>query len=315
MLEFVMQLLQGFINGVLGKNRREKYKLTERLRAERTEYDRLAKEQEQQLRTNEQLIKERDRISKQYSQTQREHQQLQRSHNQLTSQHTQLQQAYKQLEHKHHNSEGQQKELEKQLANAISQREAIALERDKLVEMAAEDERKLNSQLSEERSNIAQLRRKKTSLEAKLSNCLYRHAPVANAEKSGENKDKTATDNSEPEALNDLNLEDFAIAIVGGHDSLRQYIIEELKQKHSVRKNNIRELSAEHSSDHGRVKDKIQHCHFVFIITESISHRLGNAVMDLRNKGALEGEVIRLDKTGHHSVLSTMLKHIADQMN
>lgn len=148
-------------------------------------------------------------------------------------------------------------------------------------------------------------------LEASLARQVYQYPPLTDTDKSLANEDKVSLNDIDPDVLKGVDLSKVSIALVGGHDNTRHHVIEKLQQAHGLKKRYLHELSHEHTSDRGQVKEKIKNCDFVFVITGYVSHKLHDSVMQLRDKDALKGDVIRLDNHGTTGVLRDILTYVA----
>ncbi len=311
MFKFVIQPLQLFLDGAIGKDRQANRSLTKKLHLARADCDYLQRQQDALERSHKKLKQTCDRITQQQKQLQNEYVQLQKRCEELAL---------------------AKEKSEKQLAIAINHNEQLTakqsalvlqiqekeIEIKQLVKLADDDEKGFLAQAekltlalnNKERENV-QLVGEIAVLEASLARQTYQHPQIFESEKSLTNDDKTPLNDINPEVLKCVDLSNVSIALVGGHDNTRHHVIEKLQQVHGLKKRHLHELSHEHTSDRGQVKEKIKNCDFVFVITGYISHKLHDSVMQLRDKDALKGDVVRLDNHGTTGVLRDILTYVA----
>ena len=333
MLEFIIQPLHIFLNGVIGKDRKAKKTLAKRLSEERAAYNRLHRENKLLNRQYKEAVVERDRSTVECDRLIHQQNRLSAQCSQLQASFNQSKQACVQLEQtlrrQQQASKAQLAIISQEKKDLISEKEQLysalnALEHEvknlernnaDYVGIASDDAKKYAAELKRERDTVSRLLRERGSLKAKLETCLYQQPSEGCANDVAVNDDETALNDTLPEALSSLDLSDVSVAIVGGHDNLHSYVTTKFQKDNGIRKNKIRTLSDDHSSsDLGHVKEKIQGCDFIFVITEYISHKLSRSVMELKKKGSLSGEVVRLDKTGTTAVIKSILSHIASQI-
>ena len=325
MLEFIVQPLRVFLDGVLGKDRKAKQKLTKRLAAERAAYSQLLQNQNDLERDRQQIAADRDRLTANYSQLENQYKQLQTNQSQLQKSCAQLDQARASLLAERATAKKQIEAVSQSNREIALEKAALSLKIEELktdikylkknnaeyVDMANEDVKKYEQALKQKRDRINQLLREKASLRAKLNICIHQKSSEARDTDSDSNTDKAALNDIPSEILDSLDLSDTSIAVVGGHDNLHSYLTDKLQRKHGIRKNKIRTINDDHGWDHGNVKERVQNFDYIFVVTEHMSHKLSGSVMDLRSKHSLSGEVIRLDTKGTTTVLKSILSHIA----
>ncbi|MGB3767256.1 MAG: DUF2325 domain-containing protein [Phormidesmis sp.] len=305
MFEFIIQPLQLFLDGAVGKDRQAKRSLTMKLHHARADCDRLRYQQTRLERDHEKLKQTCDRVTKRQKQLQKRCDAMASAQKKTEKQLAIAAKRHKQL-------------TAKQSALALQIQE-LKIENNQLVKLADDDEQRFTAQaeklklaLTGERQKNAQLTGEIIVLEASLARQAYQYPQPVNPDKSPTNRPKIPL-NIDLETLNGVDLSDISIALVGGHDNTRHHVIEKLQQAHGLKKRYLHELSHEHTSDRGNVKEKIKNCDFVFVITGYISHKLHDSVMQLKDKDAIKGDVVRLDNHGASGVLRDILTHIAHQ--
>ncbi|PZO09723.1 MAG: hypothetical protein DCF25_21420 [Leptolyngbya foveolarum] len=311
MFEFIIQPLQLFLDGAIGKDRQAKRSLTKKLHLARADCEYLQRQQDCLEQSHQKLKQTCDRITQRQKQLQSEYVQLQKRFGVLAV---------------------AQQKAEEQWAIAVDCNERLTVEQStlavqlqdleteikQLVKLADDDEKRFSAQAenltlaleNEKRENV-QLTGEIAVLEASLARQTYQQPQPSNAGKSPTHDHKIPPNDINPDVLKCVDLSEVSIALVGGHDNTRHHVIEKLQQAHGLKKRHLHELSHEHTSDRRQVKEKIKNCDFVFVITGYISHKLHDSVMQLRDKDALKGDVVRLDNHGATGVLRDILTYVA----
>ena len=319
MLELIIQPLKAFLDGVLGKDRREKKKLATKLIAARAERDRLSQARNLLDDGYERVTTERDRLKSNYkhlvathkqlkldyAQLQESHSQLEKKHqeaiterdrtthlyNQLKDNHRQLQDKCRQLEQNYENWTQEQAETQKLFAIASDENQKFADEKEKL----KEENVQLNCEIA--------------VLEDELARQAYQYD---SQDEAAADASKMPINSVSSEQLSRMDLADSIIALVGGHDSTRHQVIRKLQNNHGLKEHHLHEVKPDQRSSSSSIREKIQHCDFVFIIAGYMPHKLSKSVMQLRNKAAIKGEVIPLETRGATGVLREILTYIAN---
>lgn len=300
MFELIIQPLQLFFNGASGKDRQAKRRLTKKLRQARVDYDYLRYDQDCLERNYQEINQERDRLKLEGDRLINQHNQLKENYLQLQQRHSQLKENYLQLEQNHKNWTVEQEETRKLFTIASDENKKFAVEKENLA---------LRLQVAKD-ENI-QLFGEVAVLEDELMRQSYQHTQHNHQTQQIANTHKTSVSAVSLECLSNIDLSDTSIAVVGGHDNTRHHVIKSLRDNHGIKKHHIHEVSHDRTSDRGSIKDKIQHCDFVFIITGYMSHTLSKSVMQLKHKAAIKGDVIPLEPRGATGVLREILTYIA----
>lgn len=104
-----------------------------------------------------------------------------------------------------------------------------------------------------------------------------------------------------------LNLSLLSLALVGGHTATRQAIIQELQEQyHLDRAIEIAPSSKERASN-SMVRSKIGNCQLIVLITGYMGHDLSTIVSNLKQEGALTGEVLPITCRGKSGVVREIL--------
>lgn len=107
------------------------------------------------------------------------------------------------------------------------------------------------------------------------------------------------------------NLSNLVLGIVGGHEATRREVIHELTEKYQLRR--CVEVPPTWEGRHQKrvVRQKLEHCDLIVIITGYMNHSLTHAVFALKSSGALRGEVVLLNFRGKSGVVREILRLIA----
>lgn len=106
-------------------------------------------------------------------------------------------------------------------------------------------------------------------------------------------------------------LSNLVLGIVGGHEATRREVIHELTEKYQLRR--CVEVPPTWEGRHQKrvVRQKLEHCHLIVIITGYMNHSLTQAVFALKESGALRGEVVLLNFRGKSGVVREILRLVA----
>lgn len=108
-----------------------------------------------------------------------------------------------------------------------------------------------------------------------------------------------------------LDLSGYSVALVGGHPTTRQGVLQELANTYGLNMRNCVEIPpfTEASTSSSKVRAKISRCDLVVIITGYMGHGLTQIVYDLKNAGAIAGEVMMLNCRGKSGVVREILQY------
>lgn len=103
-------------------------------------------------------------------------------------------------------------------------------------------------------------------------------------------------------------LADIFLGIVGGQDVTRREVIRELSEQHGLRR--WVEVPALHECNIQKrvLKEKIERCDLIVIVTGYMNHSLTKAVYALKTAGALAGDVVLLNFRGKSGIVREVLK-------
>ena len=105
-----------------------------------------------------------------------------------------------------------------------------------------------------------------------------------------------------------VDLSQLYLGLVGGHDATRRGVVDTLSADYGLKRwvevpphwdSNIRKRG---------LKDKLQQCDLIVIITGYMNHSLTQAVFALKNSGSLRGEVVLLNFRGRSGVVREILR-------
>lgn len=113
--------------------------------------------------------------------------------------------------------------------------------------------------------------------------------------------------NLEPDKLGE-ELADVFLGIVGGQDVTRRDVIRELSEQHGLQR--WVEVPALHECNIQKrvLREKIERCDLIVIVTGYMNHSLTKAVYALKTAGALSGEVALLNFRGKSGIVREVLK-------
>ena len=106
-------------------------------------------------------------------------------------------------------------------------------------------------------------------------------------------------------------LSHLVLGIVGGHEATRREVIHELTEKYQLQR--CVEVPPTWEGRHQKrvVRQKLECCDLIVIITGYMNHSLTNAVFSLKSSGALRGEVVLLNFRGKSGVVREILRLVA----
>jgi hypothetical protein len=106
-----------------------------------------------------------------------------------------------------------------------------------------------------------------------------------------------------------INLSSHKVAIVGGTSRSVKKTAEILFQLGLPKDKFVEVTTEEHSSDK-LVKSKIENCTLVAVVTRKIGHDLSGIVKNLKNRQAINGDVIDLEYTAGATIADEIIKHV-----
>jgi len=223
---------------------------------------------------------------------------MQQRHGALKTKHGQLKAQYTQLEAKHNKLLGRYDELKKE-SNA-------------LVTIADGEAQEWLTENAELRSQLEALEAEKNALAGRV---IVLEHKIDLEKFSRDAADYEALATSEPElAIVDgefVDLSNFSLALVGGHETTHRKVKEELEKYGLKRCVHVPPHSRE-SNSRDQVKDKISNCDLVVTITSYLNHSLSESVKKLKANHVLAGEVIWLHSHGKSSVVKTVLNYFSE---
>lgn len=106
-------------------------------------------------------------------------------------------------------------------------------------------------------------------------------------------------------------LSHLVLGIVGGHEATRREVIHELTEKYQLRR--CVEVPPTWEGRHQKrvVRQKLECCDLIVIVTGYMNHSLTHAVFGLKSSGALRGEVVLLNFRGKSGVVREILRLVA----
>jgi hypothetical protein len=106
-----------------------------------------------------------------------------------------------------------------------------------------------------------------------------------------------------------INLSSLSLALVGGHQTTRREVINELTDKYNLK--NAIEIapSNEESINREKIKAKINHCDLIAMITGYMGHDLFQVVSQLQKDNTLKGKVLLLSCRGKSGIIREILKY------
>jgi Flp pilus assembly protein TadD len=102
-------------------------------------------------------------------------------------------------------------------------------------------------------------------------------------------------------------LSSLSLALVGGHAATRQAVIQELREQYHLDRAIEISPSSEERSSGSTVRSKIGDCRLIVLITGYMGHDLSTIVSNLKQEGALTGEVLPLACRGKSGVVREIL--------
>ena len=109
-----------------------------------------------------------------------------------------------------------------------------------------------------------------------------------------------------------LDLSGWRLALVGGHDSTRRGVTEALG-RYGV--HDIVEVppANQNKIDQGRVKEKVDRCDLIIVITGYLSHKMTKILHNLYQQNALAGELLYLNCRGCSGVVRDVIAYVQTQ--
>jgi hypothetical protein len=109
-----------------------------------------------------------------------------------------------------------------------------------------------------------------------------------------------------------VDLSDFSLALVGGRPPTRQEVFAELSEHYGLQKHRYVEVPPirEKNINRSRLKEKISGRDLIAVIVTYIGHDLTDMVSELKESGALSGEIIWVNESGKTGIVRSILAHI-----
>ncbi|MFB2937394.1 hypothetical protein ACE1B6_19275 [Aerosakkonemataceae cyanobacterium BLCC-F154] len=112
------------------------------------------------------------------------------------------------------------------------------------------------------------------------------------------------------EPSENIDLSGIRLALVGGHENTRFAVLSKLKNRYGLQEYVQIDSSRRRYLNHGCLKAKLSNCDLIVLITGFMGHSLSDAVMSLKNSGALKGDVLKL--TTQSNATSSVLREIVN---
>ena len=109
-----------------------------------------------------------------------------------------------------------------------------------------------------------------------------------------------------------IDLSTWKIALVGGHEATKRGVGQRLHQNHELR--TLVEIPPTHMSQQ-QLKQKLENCDLIVSIVGYTNHPLTHSVSQLKNRGALKGELLPLNCRGVSGVVREILAFVEDYQN
>ncbi|MEO0349402.1 MAG: hypothetical protein AAF282_05055 [Cyanobacteria bacterium P01_A01_bin.15] len=109
-----------------------------------------------------------------------------------------------------------------------------------------------------------------------------------------------------------IDLSEWKIALVGGHEATKRGVGQKLHQNHELR--TLVEIPPIHMSQQ-QLKQKLENCDLIVSIVGYSNHPLTRSVTQLKNRGALKGELLPLNCRGVSGVVREILAFVEDYQN
>ena len=101
------------------------------------------------------------------------------------------------------------------------------------------------------------------------------------------------------------------LGVVGGHEATQREVINELSLIHGLKRWVVVPPTWECSMKKSVLKEKLERCDLIVLITGYMNHSLTHAVFALKASGALNGKVVLLNFRGKSGVVREVLRHVA----
>lgn len=206
-----------------------------------------------------------------------------------------------QLQTQLEDSQAAQADLQARYTATRQDCDRLQQENQELVQLAEEETLLLeseNQRLQQEQQEllqwVAQLQRQVMGLQG---NGLQSHSDLVG--------DSAGSDGPASSDLSHLRL-----ALVGGHQSTRRGVIQELSQNYGVAHVVELEPFSQESTALNKVRAKLSNCDWIFIITGYLSHKETKTVSVLKDRGAISGRVYLIKSRGRSGVVREILAHI-----
>jgi hypothetical protein len=110
-----------------------------------------------------------------------------------------------------------------------------------------------------------------------------------------------------------IDLSGLRLGLVGGHHNTRFAVLSELRHKYGLQESVEIEPSRRRCLDQTHLKAKLSNCDLIVLITGYMGHSLSGSVMNLKNSGALRGDILKLTTqcNATSSILREIVKYFA----
>ena len=101
------------------------------------------------------------------------------------------------------------------------------------------------------------------------------------------------------------------LGVVGGHEATQREVINELSLIHGLKRWVVVPPTWECSMKKSVLKEKLERCDLIVLITGYMNHSLTHAVFGLKASGSIAGKVVLLNFRGKSGVVREVLRHVA----
>lgn len=110
-----------------------------------------------------------------------------------------------------------------------------------------------------------------------------------------------------------IDLSGLRLALVGGHENTQFAVLSKLRDKYGLQECVQIKSSRRRCLNHTDLRAKLSNCDLIVLITGNMGHSLFNSVINLKNSGALRGDILKLNTqcNGTSSVLRAILAYFA----
>ncbi|ESA32076.1 hypothetical protein N836_28385 [Leptolyngbya sp. Heron Island J] len=169
----------------------------------------------------------------------------------------------------------------------------------------------LDEWVSESDSKIKSLKEELRNRTSALVNCEANFSAVQQF--NLETIEAISTAQKPEEVTLSTTLENWKIAFVGGHAATRRVVIQTLHEDHGLVYAPVEiPPSREVSSSQKQLKQKLAECDLIILIVRYCNHSLTKSLMQLKDKGALKGEILTPNSRGVSGVVRDILTFVAE---